>query len=232
MLLTRRKRKEQKEIAIYLNYKAVPQVNRLKYLGIIFDYKLTFKEHIQNTAEKGTKLIFTLSKSAKLNWGLDHKALKTIYMGGILPLLVYGAPVWIKAMGNECYKSKLIGVQRLINIKMAKAYRTVSHEALCILTGMTPIEIKIEEAAQLYHATRGNTNDKTQFDRDTGVNKWQHPADAIIRVLKEEEDKNPIQIFTDGSRSERGVGSGIAIYRSGENINTIQCRINRKCTNK
>jgi len=39
-------------------------------------------------AEKRTKLIFYLSKSAKLNWGLDHKALKTIYVGGILPLLV------------------------------------------------------------------------------------------------------------------------------------------------
>ena len=49
---------------------------------------------------------------------------------------------------KESYKMKLIRVQRLINIKMAKAYRTVSHEALCILTGVTPIEIKIEEAAQ------------------------------------------------------------------------------------
>jgi len=45
MLLTRRKRKDKKEIAVYLNNKAIPQVNSLKYLGIIFDYKLTFKEH-------------------------------------------------------------------------------------------------------------------------------------------------------------------------------------------
>jgi len=30
-------------------------------------------------AEKCTKLIFTLSKSAKLYWGLGHTALKTIY---------------------------------------------------------------------------------------------------------------------------------------------------------
>jgi len=134
-------------------------------------------------------------------------------------------------MGKESYKSKLIKVQTLLNIKMAKAYRTVSHEALCILTGMTPIEIKIEEAAQLCYATRGNTNDKTQFERDAGVRKWQNPADAIIRVLKEEEEKNPIQIFTDGSRSERVVGSGVAIYRSGESINTIQCRLSKKCTN-
>jgi len=184
-------------------------------------------------AERCTKLIFSLSKLAKLNWGLDHKASKTIYVGGILPLLVYGAPVWINAMRKESYKIKLIRVQRLINIKMAKACRMVSHEALCILTGMTPIEIKIEEASQLYHAIRGNrnTNDNTQFERDTVVEKWQHPADALIRVLQEEEEKNSIQVFMDGSRSERGVGSGVAIYRSGESITTILCRLNRKCTN-
>jgi hypothetical protein len=167
--------------------------------------------------EKCTKLIFSLSKSDKLNWRLDHKALKSIYVGGNLPLLVYGAPVRIIAMGKGSYRSKLIRVQRLINTEMAKAYRTVSHEALCILKGLTPIEIKIEQAAQFYYATRGNTNVKTQFERDTDVTKWQHPAEAIIRVSQEKE-KNQIQIFTDGSRSERGVGSGVAIYKSGEII--------------
>jgi hypothetical protein len=44
-------------------------------------------------AEECTKLIFALTKSAKLNWGLKHAALKTIYTGGILPLILYGAPV-------------------------------------------------------------------------------------------------------------------------------------------
>jgi len=165
MLMTRRKRKEQKEVAIYLNNKLIPQVHRLKYLGIIFDRKLTFKEHINYMANKCTKLIFLLSKAAKLNWGLNHQTLKTIYLGGILPLLLYGAPVWIKAIELECYKAKLIRVQRLINIKIAKAYRTVSNEALCILTGMTPITTKIEEAAQIYQLTRGNTKgEEAQVD--------------------------------------------------------------------
>jgi hypothetical protein len=117
-------------------------------------------------AEKCTKLIYSLSKSAKLNWGLDHKALKTIYVGAILPLLIHGAPVWISALGKESYKTKLIRVQRLINIKIAKAYRTVSHEALSIITGMTPIDIKIEEAAQIYQR---NINDNIKFERDTTV---------------------------------------------------------------
>jgi len=44
---------------------------------------------------------------------------------------------------------------------------------------------------------------------------------------KEENEKNPIEIITEGSRSERGVGSGVAIYRSGESTDTIQFRLNR-----
>jgi hypothetical protein len=91
-----------------LNNRIIPQVNKLKYLGIIFDCKITFKEHISYMADKCTKLIFLLSKSAKLKRGLSHKALKTIYIGGMLPLLLYGTPVWIKAMEKESYKSKLI----------------------------------------------------------------------------------------------------------------------------
>jgi len=90
------------------------------------------------------KNIFQLAKAAKLNWGLSHKALQTIYLRGIQPLLIYGAPVWIKTIRKENYKAKIIRVQRLINIKMANANRTVSHEALCVLTGTMPINLKIE----------------------------------------------------------------------------------------
>jgi hypothetical protein len=83
MVLTRRQRKEQKNVAVYLNNKAIPQVQKLKYLRIIFDYKLTFRDHINYIAEKCTKLTFALARSAKINWGLGHKALRTIYVGGI-----------------------------------------------------------------------------------------------------------------------------------------------------
>jgi hypothetical protein len=52
MLLTRRKRTENKEIKIYVNNRPLTQVNNMKYLGIIFYHKLTFKEHINYMAEK------------------------------------------------------------------------------------------------------------------------------------------------------------------------------------
>jgi hypothetical protein len=226
ILMTRRKRKERKEIDIYLNNKPLIQEHSLKYLGIIFDSKLTFKEHINYVAEKCTKLIFTLSKSAKLNWGLKHQALKTIYTGGILPLLLYGAPIWRKAIDKASYKARLLRVQRLINIKIAKAYRTVSHEALCVLTGTMPIDLKIEQEARLYQLTK--SNDK--FDKDMEIKYWQHPAVASISSMDEEEE-GLIQIYTDGSKTEEGVGSGIAIFESGQHIESVQHRLNKKCTN-
>jgi len=51
MLLTRRKRKENKEVKIHLKNRPITQLNRMKYLDIIFDHKLTFREHINYMAE-------------------------------------------------------------------------------------------------------------------------------------------------------------------------------------
>jgi hypothetical protein len=80
-------------------------------------------------------------------WGLQQGALNTIYKGAILPLLTYAAPVWIRAMEKNYNRNLYTRVQRLINIKIAKAYRTTSNEALCILTGNAPIVIKVEETS-------------------------------------------------------------------------------------
>jgi hypothetical protein len=71
MLLTRRKHRERKELEIYLNYKPLMQVKSLKYLGIILDSKLTVRDHIIDMTAQCSKPIFTLSKSAKLNWELN-----------------------------------------------------------------------------------------------------------------------------------------------------------------
>ena len=211
-----------------MNNKPLLQVYCLIYL---FDSKLTFREHINYMAEKCTKLIFVLSKSGKLNWGLKHATLKKIYTGGILPLLLYGAPVWKKATDKESYKLKLIRVQRLINIKIAKAYRTVSNEALCILTGLTPITIKIQEAIQFYELTRAGAKERALVDCDMGVKYWHHTAETRTFLTENNEETSTIQIFTDGSKSEQGVGASIDIFWSGNHIKILKYKLNKRCTN-
>ena len=165
MLISRRKRKENKEISIYLNNKPSQQVTT------IIDNKFKFSEHISYTAERSGKLIHSLSKSPKLTWGLNHEALRTIYKGAILPLLLYGAPVWAEAMKFEYNRLKYMRVQRLINIKIVKAFRTMSYEASCVLAGVRPIRLAIEEKVRTYKATQNNI----EYDAPLEVRYWPHP---------------------------------------------------------
>jgi hypothetical protein len=139
-------------------------------------------------------------------------ALKTIYTGAIISLLIYGVPVWAEAINKTCYKQKIIRVQRLINIRIAKAYRTVSNEVLCMITGLAPIDIKIEEVTSLFQITKGRTINDHPVDLDTRVQHWLHPAFSIS-LLKDDNDVNSdLEIFTDGSKTKQRVGAGIAIY--------------------
>jgi hypothetical protein len=70
MLITRKKSND--AIHIYLNNRRLEQVKEMKYLGIYFDSRLTFHKHIEHIVEKSRKLIYMLSKSEKLQWGLGH----------------------------------------------------------------------------------------------------------------------------------------------------------------
>jgi hypothetical protein len=102
---------------------------------------------------------------------------------------------------------KLTRVQRLINIKIAKAYRTVSNDALRIITGLTAIHVKIKETAELYKIVRGNRHKNLPIDNNKLPKQWLHPAARIITTDDETDDPTPINIYTDGSKSEQGLES-------------------------
>ena len=108
----------------------------MKYLGIYFDSRLNFHKHIEHITEKSRKMVYMLGKTAKLKWGLGHKSLKTIYEGALLRLMTYGAAVWEEAVKKQRLLRKMQSTQGLINIKIAKAYRTNSFEASCPIAGV------------------------------------------------------------------------------------------------
>jgi hypothetical protein len=69
--------------------------------------------------------------------------------------------VWTEVLKYKHNRLKCIRVQRLINIRIAKAYCTVSKEALFVLTGLISIDITTAEASQFYHLTKGNKKRST-----------------------------------------------------------------------
>ena len=130
-----------------------------------------------------------------------------------------------------CHRKKLIRVQRLINIKVAKAYRTVSNDPLCIITGLTPIHLKIKETAELYKIVRGNRHKNSLIDHDKPPKQWLHPAARFIATDNTKEYSTPINIYTYGSKSEKGVGTGIAIIRPKTPTVKLMYRMDTRCTN-
>jgi len=46
----------------------------------------------------------------------------------------------------------------------------------------------------------------------------QHTAGTITRILEGNDKKSSIQIFTDGSKTKKWVGAGIAIFECGHHI--------------
>jgi len=127
-----RKRNDDRKVNIYLNYKRLEQHEEMKYLGIYLDSKFNFNVHIDHTVAN----VNMLARTAKLKWGLGHKALKTIYEGAVVSLVTYGAPIWIEATQKNKNLTKYKRIQRLMNIKMAKAYRTISYDASCVIAGV------------------------------------------------------------------------------------------------
>jgi len=93
----------------------------------------------------------------------------------------------------------------------------VSNEALCIITGLKLIHIKIKETAELYKMVKGNSLMNLQIDHDKPPKKRLHPTDREIIIDADNTQEGPthINIYTDGSKSEQGVGAGIDIIRPG-----------------
>jgi hypothetical protein len=147
MLITRKR--YNKNINMYLNNRKLEVVNELKYPGIYFNIRLTFDKHTRYKGDSFTKMIHMLGRSAKLQWGLGHKSFKTIYEGALIPMLTYGALVWDEAVVKQRNQHILHRVQRIINIKIAKAYRTMSFEDSCMMAAVPPIGI-VTEKARLY----------------------------------------------------------------------------------
>jgi len=46
------------------------------------------------------------------------------------------------------------------------------------------------------------------------VRYWQHPAEASISSTEEKEENGSLHMYTDGSKTEKRVGSGVAFIES------------------
>ena len=80
-----------RNVTILLGKQAIAQKDHVKYLGVLIDSKLTFKNHISVINKKISRTIGLMSKPS---YYLNQKTLTMIYYGLIYPYLTYGVTIW------------------------------------------------------------------------------------------------------------------------------------------
>jgi hypothetical protein len=114
MIFTRKK-KASHEINLYIDNKSLSETNVSKFLGVLIDNKLNWKQHIAYVAGKVSRGIGIIIKARQY---LPKDCLKTLYYSFIYPYLIYCNHIW-----GSTYQSSLSKLTTL----QKKAVRIISH---------------------------------------------------------------------------------------------------------
>jgi hypothetical protein len=84
---------------VIIRNKVVCHVDKSKFLGIIVDNKLKFKDHVSEVCSKMSKTCGILRRLGSI---VPSHVLKSVYLSLVYPYIIYGVEVW-----GDCCKTKL-----------------------------------------------------------------------------------------------------------------------------
>ena len=141
-------RKLHNDPELFLNGVKLPVVDQAKFLGVIFDRKLSFIPHIKHLRTKCLKALNLLKVLAHTDWGADRKVLLRLYRALIRSKLDYGSIVYGSARKSYLRMLDTIHHQGL---RLALgAFRTSPIESLLVEANEPPLHIRREKLALNY----------------------------------------------------------------------------------
>ena len=213
-------------------------VNDIGYLGIAIEEKLTFYKHFECVREKITNFTSKYNSYSFYNKGIKKDIVKQWYLTVIDKQITYGQEVWSNRINEHTWR-RVSSCQRLGLLSIAKTYRTVSTDALCIITGVLPIKISIKNNTIPYMVFNNNyvismENEEMNadsFEKELNTYEFSNYNDIknlIILGNKEDINNQEITIYTDGSKMDSGTASAFVVYENDIEIFTSQYLLNKK----
>jgi hypothetical protein len=127
-----------------------------KFLGVILDQNLNFKEHANYALGKGEKYAAQLRRLAQKRRGVPGRLARNLHNAVVLPKMLYAAEVWCnpirnpapgkkKKRGSTAFATKLARVQRTSTTFITGAMRSTSNVALDAHAGILPMHLAINK---------------------------------------------------------------------------------------
>lgn len=124
-------------------YKPQPHI---KWLGIIFDAKLTFRQHVQHLASQGAAVAGCLRMLMSTTGSLSHQNMRILYNACILPTLSYMLPVWWNDKKNQI--KKIENIQNRCLRTILPVFTTTLIHAMQVESGIPPLKTQLEYMKQ------------------------------------------------------------------------------------
>lgn len=123
-----------------------------KFLGVIIDHELRFKEHATYALAKGTKYVLACGRMARPTKGIRGRLMRKLYEGVVVPKMLYAVDVWgaglvkkgkgkkNKGRGVRGFASKMARVQRMAAILITGGMRTTATDVLDAHANLLPFQ--------------------------------------------------------------------------------------------
>ena len=193
----------------------------VKFLGVTLDNKLNYNTHIDNVTQKATAALMQCKRAVGPMWGLSPKTCKWIYTTVVRPILSYSATVWVRTLDNKNNLKKLERVHALALRIMTGTFPSTPFNSLNHLTETSHIGCYLKGEAAKGAARLQGYNDWTvetapsvkgtikshSHINNNFLNELNISKKDLEKLIKESSD-NTITCYTDGSRTDSGVGAG------------------------
>jgi hypothetical protein len=124
----------------------------VKYLGVIMEPRLIWREHVDVKMRKAYILLWTCRWACGARWGLRPKVVHWLYVAITQPSISYASLVWWPGCQTASAKKTLSRIQRCACLRITVAIRTTHAGAMEAFTGLPPLDLVIYcEARSVAH---------------------------------------------------------------------------------
>jgi hypothetical protein len=120
----------QERSVLMLPWGKIQPVKSTKYLGIILDQHLDWKAQHAHTIEKGTKWVAQIWRIAKPSWGITPRYARKLYIGVMIPRILYAVDLWGTPTHTKCLEHKGKGP-----VKVTKQITSIQRGRALAITG-------------------------------------------------------------------------------------------------
>lgn len=117
----------------------------IRYLGVMLDARLNFKQQVEHVSAKASVVRASLARLMP-NVGGPKQSRRLLLSSVVTSVLTYGISTWADALELQESWRKAGPVYRLSAVRVASAFRTISEEAVCVISGTLPLRVLAEES--------------------------------------------------------------------------------------